>query len=88
MSKLIMFCSIDTTESTRLGRFINHHKKLANCNLRTLHLGQDNPPIAALFANRTIEVREELAYDYGVPLNRFAVIICILFLHAFYVYLY
>ena len=39
MSKLIMFCSIDATESTRLGRFINHHKKLANCNLRTMHLG-------------------------------------------------
>lgn len=55
--------SIDATaESGKLGRLVNHSR---NGNLVTKTLFYRNRPHLVLLAKDTVEVGEELTYDYG-----------------------
>lgn len=61
-----LFCSIDGTNSTRLGRYVNdspRKSKSANCTVRAIELSGKQRVL--LFAQRDIGVGEELRYDYG-----------------------
>nr|XP_034299375.1 uncharacterized protein LOC105334630 isoform X2 [Crassostrea gigas] len=59
---------LDATESSRKGRFANdaapgdvHRNASVKC------LSSEGKPYLALFADREIEIGEEIRYDYGVP---------------------
>ncbi len=59
------FFSVDASNSDRLARFINDApRQEANCHAKTVFL-VDKPRVL-IFANKDIQVNEELRYDYGV----------------------
>jgi len=56
--------SVDATAETgRLGRLLNHSRLNPNCKTRVIEV--DGSPRLIIEAARTIEVGEELLYDYG-----------------------
>lgn len=56
--------SIDGSNSTRLGRFVNDlPRRLANCYTKVVPM--NGRPHVLIFAGKDITVGEELCYDYG-----------------------
>lgn len=56
--------SIDGSNSTRLGRFVNDlPRRLANCYTKVVPM--NGRPHVLIFAGKDITVGEELRYDYG-----------------------
>lgn len=56
------YCVDATAETGRLGRLVNHSR---NGNLLTRTVSVDDRPRLVLIAKDTIEIGEEITYDYG-----------------------
>lgn len=64
MSNVFVVCSIDATDSRRLGRFVNDSpKKFSNCIPKSFII--NGKPHVLLFSNQKIEAGTELRYNYG-----------------------
>lgn len=61
----ILHYSLDGTASSGLGRLVNDAPaKEANCKMKKIE--RERKPYLALFATKSIDIGEELRYDYGV----------------------
>ena len=63
----LLFFSVDATEATSLGRYVNDApEKLANSRPRKIFIEGHKYPSLCLYATKTIEINDEITYDYNV----------------------
>ena len=84
----IFFDSIDATDETRFGKFVNHsgHNKYKNCYPKLIE--EDGDAYICLFALNDIPAGMEIRYSYGISGQEWQKVFYSVLISFFYLFFY